>query len=125
MAGGKANMKIGILGHGSIGKRHGINLLNLGQGYQVLWYEPNERDLCSRESIINWSDAIVVASPTKQHMLDFQDAIDLGKHVFVEKPLVYDAPPPLIAGYWRDTRRPLHSLPENREATVSTGRHYS
>ncbi len=97
-------MKIGILGHGSIGKRHGINLLSLGQGYQVLWYDPNERDLCSRESIINWSDAIVVASPTKQHMLDFQDAIDLGKHVFVEKPLVYDAPPPLMDGYLKGAR---------------------
>ncbi len=97
-------MKIGILGYGSIGERHGTNLLGLGLGHQVLWYDPNERDLCSREGIIDWADAVVVASPTKQHIPDFQDVIDLGKHVFVEKPFGYDAPAPYIDGYLKGAR---------------------
>ena len=101
MAGGKI-MKIGVLGYGSIGSRHFKNIEALG--HAAHWWDPNIDGHGNRDMVLDVCDAIVVASPTKQHMQDFVDAIDLGKHVFVEKPFGYDAPPPYIDGYLKGAR---------------------
>ncbi len=95
-------MKFGILGYGSIGNRHLHNLLELN--HSVSWYDPKLGHLSKiRTDIINWADAIVVASPSKNHAQDMIDSVDAGKHVFVEKPFGYDCPP-FLAGYLKGVR---------------------
>jgi predicted dehydrogenase len=91
----RESMKFGILGHGSIGKRHAKNLEILG--HEVGWYDPAD-GFSIRGDIINWADAIVVASPSQQHGPDLTEALDAEKHVFVEKPFGYDCPP-YLEGY--------------------------
>src|SRR6266446_3673187 len=101
-------MKIGILGYGSIGQRHASNLLKLG--HQVYIYDPVDPQtvFSARELVIKHADAIVVASPSKNHAEDMIDAVNAGNHVLVEKPFGYDCPS-FLAGYlkgghrkWRD-----------------------
>lgn len=81
--------KIGILGLGSIGSRHLKNFKELG--CEVSVYDPNEKCIYTytREELINWADAIVVATPSDHH---FHDIMTCGKPVFVEKPIVNDRP---------------------------------
>lgn len=87
-------MLIGLLGLGSIGSRHGRNLMNLG--HQVIAHDPNILS-ASREDVLQQADAIVIASPTKCHGMDLVDVLRAGKHVLVEKPIGYDSPE-FIAG---------------------------
>jgi predicted dehydrogenase len=94
-------MKIGVLGYGSIGSRHGANIEALG--HTLAWYDPNIPGCGDRDKIIEYADAIIVASPSKEHAKDLTDAIDQGKHVLVEKPFGYDCPP-LLAGYVKGAR---------------------
>src|SRR6266446_2155503 len=91
-------MKIGILGYGSIGQRHASNLLKLG--HQVYIYDPVDPQtvFSARELVIKHADAIVVASPSKNHAEDMMDAVNAGNHVLVEKPFGYDCPS-FLGGY--------------------------
>jgi predicted dehydrogenase len=82
-------MKIGILGYGSIGRRHTKNATALG--HQTRVYDPQIGDF-TREHVIGWADAIIVASPTEDHVIDLHDSLASGKHVLVEKPIGYDSP---------------------------------
>src|SRR6516164_10500249 len=87
-------MKIGILGYGSIGKRHAGNVQTLG--HKVNAYDPVGQidGICTpeRAKVIDWADAIIVASPSAHHVIDFHDAAVEGKHILVEKPFAYDGP---------------------------------
>jgi len=97
-------VKIGVLGLGSIGVRHYNNITALG--HEVWGYDPAGGIMpnADRNFVLNECDAIVIASPTKQHMKDFYDVIDIGKHVLVEKPFGYDAPPTYLEGYLKGAR---------------------
>ncbi len=82
--------KIGILGMGSMGTRHARNLEALG--CEVSCYDTKEKEegvlyLYTREEMIDWADAIVVATPTSQHYADIT-TLPRDKPLFVEKPLV-------------------------------------
>jgi predicted dehydrogenase len=94
-------MKIGVLGYGSIGSMHFANIEKLG--HQAHWYDPNIPGHGLRDLVIEHCDAIIVASPSKQHAHDLTDAIDAGKHVLVEKPFGYDCPP-YLDGYVQGAR---------------------
>jgi predicted dehydrogenase len=84
-------MKIGVLGYGSIGKRHFKNAVTLG--HEVATYDPDPNpSTCDRDYVIDWADAIIVASPTERHVTDLHDCISSGKHVLVEKPIGHDDP---------------------------------
>jgi predicted dehydrogenase len=87
-------MKIGVLGfRGSIGFRHYTNIMNMYGKHTYYGYDPCIIGGLGRGWVIEHSDAIVVASPSKHHAHDLTDAIDAGKHVLVEKPFGYDCPP--------------------------------
>ncbi len=113
-------MKIGILGYGSIGRRHYFNLEELG--HDVSFYDPNiyGHPLTIREDILNWAEAIVVASPSINHAQDLMDAIDAGKHVLVEKPFGYDCPA-LLDGYLQGARHKWRKDHIITDQIVSTG----
>jgi len=81
-------MKIGIVGLGSIGKRHAINATKLGHDVHI--YDPvvkgdfrfrYERDL------YDWCDAAVIASPSQFHEPGLRACVERGKHALVEKPI--------------------------------------
>lgn len=101
-------MRIGILGLGSIGARHANNAVDLG--HEVDFYDPVRQTYPDskvrfqyRGHVLATSDAIVVASPSNCHGIDFQDAVHTGCHVLVEKPFGYDCPP-LLDGYLQAKR---------------------
>jgi predicted dehydrogenase len=77
--------KIGILGLGSIGSRHLSNFKELE--CEVRGYDPEYDHTLTRDRIIKWADAIVIASPTNQHSRDIIDVDCAGKPMLVEKPL--------------------------------------
>ena len=84
-------LKFAVLGYGSIGKRHAVNLRLLG--YEVDWYDPSpEYDCNPRQKVIEDADAVLVCTPTGNHLQDMIDVIDHGKHCFIEKPIAYDRP---------------------------------
>src|SRR6202140_2980841 len=93
---GATMIKLGILGYaGSIGSRHGKNLMYLG--HQVIGYDPAIPGKHTREQVLTESDAVIICTPTRNHFVDMVDAY--GKHVFVEKPIAFDAPAPAIRGF--------------------------
>jgi predicted dehydrogenase len=92
----RADLRLGILGLGSIGLRHGRNILQMGQN--VNGFDPDEdrrarfaelggHPAATREGILNSCDILVIATPSGQHLNDLHDAISAGCHVFIEKPL--------------------------------------
>lgn len=78
-------MRIGILGYGSIGDRHGRNLMALG--HKIIIHEPASSDTLPKDVVIKQSDAIIIASPTSEHANDLQACIGAKKPCFVEKPI--------------------------------------
>jgi predicted dehydrogenase len=89
-------IKLGILGYaGSIGSRHGKNLMWLG--HQVIGYDPAIPGKHTREQVLEQSDAVIICTPTREHFRDMMDA--RGKHIFVEKPIAFDAPAPAVRGF--------------------------
>lgn len=89
-------IKLGILGFaGSIGSRHGKNLMWLG--HQVIGYDPLMPSKHTREQVLEQSDAVIICTPTREHFADMVGAH--GKHVFVEKPIAFDAPAPAVRGF--------------------------
>lgn len=80
-------MKIGIVGYGSIGKRHAENASALG--HEVIVYDPARRMDVKYERNIYDSDveAVVVATPSPFHEAPLRACIERGKHVLIEKPI--------------------------------------
>jgi predicted dehydrogenase len=87
---------VSILGLGSIGMRHARNLQ--GRGVNVVGFDPDParrealvaiggQVAASRVEAIDTAEAVIIASPTGQHLDDLTDALKLGRHVFVEKPI--------------------------------------
>lgn len=97
-------MRIGILGYGSIGSRHGQNLMGLG--HKVIYHDPNVADGLPKDEVIKRSNAVVIASPTSEHANDILLCHEQNKPCFVEKPIadkklnIYGWPIwPLMVGY--------------------------
>lgn len=90
-------MIFGVLGSaGSIGSRHAINLMTLG--HQVFGYDLiHGNSMMSREDVIEQSQAVIICTPTRQHMEDMIDC--KGKHILVEKPMAFDMWPEALRGF--------------------------
>lgn len=91
-------IKLGVLGLGSIGRRHCMNIASLG--IEVAGFDPDPSGAEfiagiggsiyeSRDDFLEEMDAIVVASPTQFHFKDILDGIEAGCHLLVEKPLAH------------------------------------
>lgn len=91
-------MVVAVLGLGSIGFRHARNLLRLGEATVGFDPDPERRErfaaaggatASSRSEALEQASAVVIASPSGQHLADLEEAVAAGCHVFVEKPLAH------------------------------------
>ncbi len=103
-----ANLKIGVVGCGRIGKLHINNLINAIDGVEVVAVadpmidKSGAREWCAARGITNVSadfmdiinnpevDVVFVCSSTDTHCDVSMAAVEAGKHVFCEKPIDYD-----------------------------------
>lgn len=92
-------LKIGVLGAGHLGKIH-LRLLNQSEKYDLVgFYDPNSdnadkvaaefgyRKFDTIEELIKAVDVVDIVTPTLSHHDCAKDAIQAGKHVFIEKPI--------------------------------------
>jgi predicted dehydrogenase len=106
-------VQVGVLGLGSIGERHARNLLDLG--HKVEFHDTRGiLGSIPRQELIKRSDAVIICTPTVNHVEDLIDVLGAGKHVLVEKPIGYDCPP-FIAGLIMGARS------KHRNLVVATG----
>jgi predicted dehydrogenase len=92
-------LKVGVLGAGHLGKIH-LRLLNQSEKYDLVgFYDPNSEnaDKVAAEfgyhkfetinELILAVDVVDIVTPTLSHYDCAKDAIQAGKHVFIEKPI--------------------------------------
>ena len=92
-------LKVGVLGAGHLGKIH-LRLLNQSQKYDLVgFYDPNSenadkvaaefgyRKFDTIEELIQAVDVVDIVTPTLSHYDCAKDAIQAGKHIFIEKPI--------------------------------------
>ena len=91
-------MKIGVVGLGSIGKRHVTNLLVMG-GHDILgcdarigtddWMSGLPIQAVSSPSyLLDWGpEAVLICTPPESHCPLALQALEVGAHVFIEKPI--------------------------------------
>ena len=85
---------IGVIGLGSIGLRHAKNLLAMG--HAVHGFDPDQERMklffesgghAGATDFSTILEALVIASPSEQHLSDLGKAVGAGKHIFIEKPI--------------------------------------
>ncbi|MTG98297.1 MULTISPECIES: Gfo/Idh/MocA family protein [Myroides] len=92
-------LKVGVLGAGHLGKIH-LRLLNQSEKYNLVgFYDPFKenaekvaaefgyRKFDSIEELIAAVDVVDIVTPTLSHFDCAKQAIEAGKHVFLEKPI--------------------------------------
>ncbi|MBN9282955.1 MULTISPECIES: Gfo/Idh/MocA family oxidoreductase [Flavobacterium] len=92
-------LKVGVLGAGHLGKIH-LRLLNQSEKYELIgFYDPNAENaekvaqefgytkFDSITALINAVDVVDIVTPTLSHFECAKEAIENGKHVFLEKPI--------------------------------------
>jgi predicted dehydrogenase len=93
-------LKVGIIGFGRIGAEHADWIRRAGLEIAAV-YDPTEARAQlaesrgfplarTLESAFAAGDAILIATPTSQHLAHATAALDAGKHVMVEKPVALD-----------------------------------
>lgn len=86
-----------VVGCGSIGKRHIRNLINLGQT-SIIVCDLDEENLKQAKELgaratknfksgLEGADAVLVCTPNHLHTKFAKEALESGKHVFIEKPI--------------------------------------
>lgn len=92
-------LKVGVLGAGHLGKIH-LRLLNQSEKYELVgFYDPNTenaekvaqefgyRKFDSITALVQAVDVVDIVTPTLSHFDCAKEAIENGKHVFLEKPI--------------------------------------
>ncbi len=92
-------LKAGVLGAGHLGKIH-LRLLEQSENYELVgFYDASEKQaksivdefgyrlFNSVEELINAVDVVDIVTPTFAHFDVAKQAIESGKHVFIEKPI--------------------------------------
>ncbi len=94
-------MRIGVLGFGSIGRRHVCNLIEMGEKdlfvYDCAQPYPAPGDAghiryvkmaTSEQELCDWQpEAVLICTPPATHYRLAMQAIESGAHLFIEKPL--------------------------------------
>lgn len=103
MNGKDTKLKCGVIGLGRLGYRHATSIMRNNRANLVAVADPikeaRERAIQDFECKVyeDYKDlledpdiqAVVIATPTKQHYQVLMDAIQAGKSIFVEKPITY------------------------------------
>lgn len=104
MSGNRANLHVAVVGYGSIGRRHVENLGRLGVGRRTAirraastagpFTPPPEVRVVSPSAALAQErpDAVIVCTPTSEHLADAWPWIEQRVPVLVEKPLAADLP---------------------------------
>jgi predicted dehydrogenase len=92
-------LKAGVLGAGHLGKIH-LKLLNQSKKYDLIgFYDPVKENakkvekefgykaFNSIQELINAVDVVDIVTPTLSHFDCAKEAIEKGKHIFIEKPI--------------------------------------
>ncbi len=92
-------LKVGVLGAGHLGRIH-LRLLNQSEKYKLEgFYDPDNdnaekvaqefgyKRFGSISELINAVDVVDIVTPTHSHFDCAKEAIEAGKHVFLEKPI--------------------------------------
>ncbi|MGV6846499.1 MAG: Gfo/Idh/MocA family protein [Lutibacter sp.] len=92
-------LKVGVLGAGHLGKIH-LKILNQSEKYDLIgFYDPDTnnaknvakefgyKNFNSVTELINKVDVVDIVTPTLSHYNCAKEAIEAGKHIFVEKPI--------------------------------------
>lgn len=77
---------IGLIGYGSIGKRHYKNLKNICKS--ILVYDPKYDEKNKLSEIYKYSDDIFICSPLNTHENYLKKSMKLNKNIFIEKPFI-------------------------------------
>lgn len=88
-------MVVGVIGFGSIGKRHCLNLLELGIKNIILFRETGSGNDLNLEEIYDFDiflnrpfDFIIISNPTSLHYKYLKIILEKNINVFIEKPVV-------------------------------------
>ena len=99
MSSDDAELRIGVVGVGSLGFHHARILRDLSESARPLIFDVDrdradfvsaELELTLAESLdhlLDWADAVVVAVPTTEHESVAVTALEHGVHVLIEKPI--------------------------------------
>jgi len=92
-------LKVGVLGAGHLGKIH-LKLLQQSSKYQLVgFYDPSEENANkvaeefgytsynSIDELIDAVDVVDIVTPTLSHFECAKNAIEKGRHIFIEKPI--------------------------------------
>jgi len=92
-------IKVGVLGAGHLGKIH-LRLLQESKKYELIgFYDPSEENakkvalefgytsFSSISSLIEAVDVVDIVTPTLSHFECAKQAIEKGRHIFIEKPI--------------------------------------
>ena len=92
-------LKVGVLGAGHLGKIH-LKLLQQSSKYQLVgFYDPSEENTNkvaeefgytsynSIDELIDAVDVVDIVTPTLSHFECAKNAIEKGRHIFIEKPI--------------------------------------
>ena len=92
-------LKVGVLGAGNLGKIH-LKLLQQSSKYQLVgFYDPSEENAKkvaeefgytsynSINELIDAVDVVDIVTPTLSHFECAKNAIEKGRHIFIEKPI--------------------------------------
>jgi predicted dehydrogenase len=87
------NLKFGIIGYGSIGKIHKLNIEKLG--YSTLIYDPKidntKKKYLKKISEINRTcSSVIISSPSNTHLKYLKYFVEKKKHIFIEKPFTHE-----------------------------------
>jgi len=91
-------LRAAVLGLGSIGMRHALNLLSMG--VNVVGYDPQQERIAllhanggasanTPEAAFEMADCVIIATPSGLHDADLRAAISARKDIFIEKPLAH------------------------------------
>lgn len=95
-------MKVGVVGLGSIGLRHAQTLRDLG--HEVIGYDPVaekmwafQKSYPKRLQCFSDTRAVIIASPSNEHIHDLRTAVTYGVPPLIEKPLAMTVSGELLA----------------------------